>query len=181
MYRPTAGQRLCKHIPAGTNARNNRTSIAWQRISKHDSLTIEAVFSMGSVQRGYKEVFSSIEWSEESSFETPACRDMSLGTQELNWVENNGKKGSRLWKEDFMCGLMLQWYCYKAVARTRLEKTENPSACVTVNCKVCGNSSSAVLPVVPSRVYRVPVNPIIHSKPINPRTWQYDLISKRHI
>jgi hypothetical protein len=27
-YRPTAKQRLGKHIPAGANARNNRTSIA---------------------------------------------------------------------------------------------------------------------------------------------------------
>jgi hypothetical protein len=34
-------------------------------------------------------------------------------------------------------------------------KTENRSACVTVNCKVCGNSDSAVLPVVPSCVYKV--------------------------
>jgi hypothetical protein len=41
--------------------RSNRTSIARQRISKHASLTIEAVFSAWSVQSGYKEVFSSIE------------------------------------------------------------------------------------------------------------------------
>jgi hypothetical protein len=34
-YRPIARQRLCKHIPAGANARNSRTSIARQRISKH--------------------------------------------------------------------------------------------------------------------------------------------------
>jgi hypothetical protein len=37
-------------------------------------------------------------------------------------------------------------------------KTENPSACVTV-------SDSAVLPVVPSCVYKVSINPIIQSKP----------------
>jgi hypothetical protein len=30
-----ARQRLGKHIPVGANARNNKTSIARQRISKH--------------------------------------------------------------------------------------------------------------------------------------------------
>jgi hypothetical protein len=44
MYRPIARQRLGKHVPAKANARNNRTFIARQRISKHASLTIEAVF-----------------------------------------------------------------------------------------------------------------------------------------
>jgi hypothetical protein len=38
-------QKLGKRIPAGANARNNRTSIARQRISKHSCLTIDAVFS----------------------------------------------------------------------------------------------------------------------------------------
>jgi hypothetical protein len=41
---PIARQRLGKHIPAGVNAINNRQSITRQRISKHASLTIEAVF-----------------------------------------------------------------------------------------------------------------------------------------
>jgi hypothetical protein len=35
-------------------------------------------------------------------------------------------------------------------ARIRLVKTENPSVCVTVNCKSVQISDSAVLPVVPS-------------------------------
>lgn len=35
MYRPTARQQLGKHVPAGTNACNNRMSIARQQISKH--------------------------------------------------------------------------------------------------------------------------------------------------
>jgi hypothetical protein len=39
------------------------------------------------MQSGYKEVFNSIEWSEESSFEKPACRNMSLEAEELNWIE----------------------------------------------------------------------------------------------
>jgi hypothetical protein len=86
---PIARQRLGKHIPARANAHKNRTSIARQRISKHAYSTAEVVFSMGSVRSGYKEVFGRIESSresEESSLETPACRDMSLGAEELNWV-----------------------------------------------------------------------------------------------
>jgi hypothetical protein len=43
-YRPIGRQRLGKHIPAGANERNNRTSIARQRISKLASLIIEAGF-----------------------------------------------------------------------------------------------------------------------------------------
>jgi hypothetical protein len=35
IYRPIARQRLGKHIHAGANARNNRTSVTRQRISKH--------------------------------------------------------------------------------------------------------------------------------------------------
>jgi hypothetical protein len=36
-----------------------------------------------------------------------------------------------------MCHLKFQCDCYKSVARIRLLKTENPSVCATVNCKVC--------------------------------------------
>jgi hypothetical protein len=80
-YRPIARQRLGKHIPAEAYARNNKTSIIRQRISKHASSTIEVVSSACSVQSGYKEVFSS---RVESNFETPVCREMSLGAEELN-------------------------------------------------------------------------------------------------
>jgi hypothetical protein len=52
--RPIARQRLGKHIPAEPNARNNRTFIARQRISKLSSLTIEAMCSVWSLPRGYK-------------------------------------------------------------------------------------------------------------------------------
>jgi hypothetical protein len=71
------------------------------------------------MQSSYKEVFGSIEQQRmESSFEPPASRDMSLGVEELNWVEfwrwqskvieNNGKKGIRPCKVDFVCDLKLQ-------------------------------------------------------------------------
>jgi hypothetical protein len=59
-----------------------------------------------------------------------------------------------------MCDLMLQSDGYKSVARIRLVKTEYPSACVTFYYKVYGKSGSAVLPVVPSYVNNVSINPI---------------------
>jgi hypothetical protein len=59
----------------------------------------------------------------------------SSGDGSLMWLIINDKKRIRLWK-DFMCDLKLQWDRYKSVARIRLVKTENPSACVTVNCEV---------------------------------------------
>jgi hypothetical protein len=67
--------------------------------------------------------------------------------------------------------------CDKFVARIRLVKYEDPSACVTVNWKVL-NSDSAVLPVVPSCVCtsirsQYPIqNPSSKSR-TPPYTWQY--------
>jgi hypothetical protein len=49
-YGSIARQRLGKHIPAGAKARNNTTSITTQRINKHASSSIEAVFSGWPVQ-----------------------------------------------------------------------------------------------------------------------------------
>jgi hypothetical protein len=43
-------------------------------------------------------------------------------------------------------------------------KTENPSACVTVKCKVCKSAIALKLPVDPSTVCKMSVNPIIHSR-----------------
>jgi hypothetical protein len=52
--RPIARQRLGKHISAQANSRNDRMSVTRQRMSKHTSLTMEAVFSEWSTQSGYK-------------------------------------------------------------------------------------------------------------------------------
>jgi hypothetical protein len=63
-----------------------------------------------------------------------------------------------------MCDLTLRRNCDKSVAWIRLVKTENPIACVTVNCKVYKLAIAQQLPVDPSTVYQVSINPIIQSK-----------------
>jgi hypothetical protein len=71
-------------------------------------------------------------------FREASLAGYELGAEELNWVEsleltswqNNGNKGIRLWKEDFICDLKLQWDCYKFVVRIQLVKSENISVCV---------------------------------------------------
>jgi hypothetical protein len=85
---------------------------------------------------------------------------------ELSWqLENNGKKRIKRCREDFMCNLKWQWDCYKSVVRIRLVKTENPSVCAAVNCKVCRPAQALYLFVVPSCAYKVSINPIHNSKP----------------
>jgi hypothetical protein len=69
---PIVRQRLGKHISAQAKSLNSRMSVTRKQMSKHASLTIEAVFSLGSVQRGYKEVFRSIE--QESNTSTVTLR-----------------------------------------------------------------------------------------------------------
>jgi hypothetical protein len=53
---PIARQRVAKQIPAEANARNNRTSVARKRRGRQALSTIQAVFSVGSVQSSYKRV-----------------------------------------------------------------------------------------------------------------------------
>jgi hypothetical protein len=85
--------------------------------------------------------------SRRSTAEYTTIGERSLGTGGCR----NSKKGIRLCQEDFMCDLKLQWGCDKSVARIRLMKTENLSACAAVSWKV-QNSDSAVLPIVPKCV-----------------------------
>jgi hypothetical protein len=42
--------------------------------------------------------------------------------------------------------------------------TEDPSACVTVNCKVYRSARVLLLSVVPNNVYKVSIKPIIQYK-----------------
>jgi hypothetical protein len=45
-------------------------------------------------------------------------------------IENNGKKGIRLLKEDFVCDLK-----FESVTKKRLAETEDISVCSTMTCK----------------------------------------------
>jgi hypothetical protein len=133
---PIAKQRLGKHIPAEANARNSRTSISRQRISKHVSLTTETVFCAWCVQSGYKKV----------SVERYCCRELGRVLEmavENYWQEMERNKLGCVKKTSYV---NLQWGGYKYVTRIRLVKTENPSVCVCVcvclcvyvcNCKLC--------------------------------------------
>jgi hypothetical protein len=78
-----ARQRLGKHINMQANARNNRASIVKQQISKHTSLTNrDCVFCVAPFKVVIKK--RSGAYSEELSFETPVCQNMSMGAEELN-------------------------------------------------------------------------------------------------
>jgi hypothetical protein len=86
MYRSIARQQLGEHIPAEAYACNNRMSIAGQHISKQAFSTIERLCSMRGpcrgVIKGQRRSFELV--VVESSFETPAFQDTSLGAEELN-------------------------------------------------------------------------------------------------
>jgi hypothetical protein len=50
-----------------------------------------------------------------------------------------------------------------SVARTRLVETENPSACATVNCKLCKSVIGCIKREI---VTEVPINPITRTRAV---------------
>jgi hypothetical protein len=136
-----ARQRLGKHIPAGANGIESRTSIARQRNCKQAFPTIKMLcFLRGPCKMVIRE--SSEAGRSSSEVKSRVSRRQSTGIwawEQRNWFGScrimatneldSAKKTSRV--------LQWPWDFYKSVARKRLVKTENPSACATVNCKVC--------------------------------------------
>jgi hypothetical protein len=97
------------------------------------------VFSAWSVQSGNTD--NSVE-RYYSSLETPACQ-LGIGEIEVSRVFRIGSRRITARKE-LVCEkkttcviLIYSENVMISVARIRLVKIENPSACVTVNCKVC--------------------------------------------
>jgi hypothetical protein len=152
---------------------------------------------VGSVQSGSKEVFGRIAQSSEVKGRVsrrPPARTWAL--EQSNWIESssgdgslrrlkrNGKKGIKLRKEDSMFDSKWQWDCYKSVAWIRPMKTDNCSACATVNCDVCRSAYSDVLPVFPCTVYKmsnlvIQFRTRLQSQAQHPYTWQYSLYNAK--
>jgi hypothetical protein len=118
-----------------------------------------------------------------AEFQDVSLPDMSLGAEELSrQLQNNSKKGIRLWKEDFICDLKLQWDCHKSVARLRLVRTEKPSPCVTLNWKVC---RSVIAPScvrwnisnhpIQNPSYKSPIHVTIYEK------WKWELLCYKEL
>jgi hypothetical protein len=102
MYRPIARQRLDKHIPAEAYARKNRRSIGRQRFSKQVFSTIEGLHFLHGPYRGViKGQRKSFEWVVVENW-------VEFRRWQYKVMRTNGKKLSRLCKEDFMYDLKLQ-------------------------------------------------------------------------
>jgi hypothetical protein len=125
-YRPVARQGLGKHIPAEAHTSNNRTPIARQWISKQAFSTTQRMFFLHGRCRDVIK-------GQRRSFELVVENWVEFWRRQSKVIEKN--KWIRLCKEAFRCDLKLHWDGYESVARIRLVKTENPSACVTVNWK----------------------------------------------
>jgi hypothetical protein len=104
-------------------SKNRVTSVATQRRCKHVFPTIERLFSVWSMQRSYKKEFM---WEELVEFRDASLSGHKLGSRGLELsgqMQNNGKKGIRLRKEEFMCDLKWQ---YKVKVKLSMYRASRP-------------------------------------------------------
>jgi hypothetical protein len=127
---PVSKQRLDRQVPAETKAPHNRRAVfsMWStRLNNGD-----VVFSAWSVPRGYEtdreHRLSGL------SFETPACQDMSLGAEELNW----GVEASEYWVQfsvvESMAVTRRLCVCYRPTIFGVCNSGDCYSSCVKIRC-----------------------------------------------
>jgi hypothetical protein len=139
-----ARQLFGKHIPAATNTQQKKTSATTQRRCKQAFSTIGRLrFLRCPCRRAIKRT-KKIVWVSWVS----RCQSARISAWELrNWIEsslrnlqlqNNGKKGIRLWKEDFMCDFTWQWDLWIRCQETTSGECNRLKTlvCVTMTCKV---------------------------------------------
>jgi hypothetical protein len=139
-----ARQLLSKHIPAANEyASNNRiTSVSMQQRYKHAFSTIQTLcFTRGpwwgATKRAKKIV--RVSWVSRRQPARIWAREHRNRIQKVGsrrWLRRNGKKGLCCAKKTSCVVWSDSETVMKSVARIRLVNNENPSACVTVNCKV---------------------------------------------
>jgi hypothetical protein len=130
--------RIARHISARAKARDNKTSIARQRLGKHAYNTSCILCgpcrelikcSKKRPSKVNREVKSRVSRRQPTGIWAWEQRNWSESSLR-NWqLQNSGKKSITLWKEGSMCGLKLQRDCDKSVARIRLMKTEPSCVC----------------------------------------------------
>jgi hypothetical protein len=127
------------------------------------SSTIEMIFSVESVQSAYKRSECR---SKFGSGQLRASRRLEESPEEFLVPRFQGDIARRL-HSDLKCYFL----CWDPLLGDEVE-TENPSACVTVNCKLCKSAIAQYLSVI-KRTCKQGANKSKHPN-YNSDTWQYE-------